>query len=324
LNLLFYFHLLSMAIIYSGLEVLKQPRVVASRPLVSLVVRSYNESQYLDQVLTGVAAQTIPDGRAIEVLIVDSGSTDGTLEIAARHGTNVIPINKEDFTYGRSLNLGCEASTGEFIAILSGHCIPQKENWLFELLKPFQDPAVALTYGRQVGSAASKFSEARVFEKYYPDGPPSQGPAFCNNANSAVRKSIWRRFRFDESLTGLEDIDLGRKVVAAGFRIDYCPQSVVIHIHHESWPQVRRRYEREAIALRHIHPELHFTLIEAASCFASAVWKDFQALLRDKRPIKLLGEILHYRFNQFTGSWLGNRPHRELSAREKARYFFPS
>ena len=313
-----------MSIIYSGPALIQRPRAVASRPLATLVIRTYNEAQYLDCVLSQVAAQVIPGDRPIEVVVVDSGSTDATLEIAERHGAIIKPIRKEEFTFGRSLNIGCEAAIGEILVLVSGHCIPQDEDWLSELLKPFQDPAVALTYGRQVGGAASRFSEARVFEKYYPAGPASQGPAFCNNANSAVRKSIWRRFRFDESLTGLEDIDLGRKVVAAGFRIDYCPKSVVIHIHHETWPQVRRRYEREAITLRHIHPELHLTLLEAASCFASAVWKDFQALLRDKRSILLLGEILHYRFNQFTGSWLGNRPHRELSAREKARYFFPA
>jgi glycosyltransferase involved in cell wall biosynthesis len=313
-----------MSIIYSGPALIERPRAVAPRPLASLVIRTYNEAQYLDYVLSQVTVQVIPGARPIEVVLVDSGSTDGTLEIATRHGAIVKKIRKEEFTFGRSLNIGCEAAAGEILVLVSGHCIPQDEDWLSELLKPFRDPSVAVTYGRQVGDAASRFSEARVFEKYYPAGPASQGSAFCNNANSAVRKSIWRRFRFDESLTGLEDIDLGRKVVAAGFRIDYCPQSIVIHIHHESWPQVRRRYEREAIALRHIHPELHLTLWEAAMCFVSALWKDFQALLREKRNFLLLGEILHYRFNQFTGSWLGNSPHRELSAREKARYFFPA
>jgi rhamnosyltransferase len=313
-----------VSIIYSGPALIERPSAVPSRPLASLVIRAYNEARYLERVLTQVAVQVVPGGRPLEVVVVDSGSTDGTLEIAMRHGALIKPIRKEDFTFGRSLNIGCEAATGEFLVLVSGHCIPENEDWLGELLKPFQDPAVAITYGRQVGDAASKFSEARVFEKYYPDGPASQGPSFCNNANSAVRKSIWRRFRFDESLTGLEDIDLGRKVVGAGFRVAYCPKSVVIHIHHESWPQVRRRYEREAIALRHIHPELHLSLLEASQCFSSAVWKDFQALLRDTRSLILIGEILHYRFNQFLGSWLGNRPHRELSAKEKARYFFPA
>jgi rhamnosyltransferase len=313
-----------MAIIYSGPALTQRPHAVASRPIASLVIRTYNEERYLDRVLGQVSVQVVPNGRPIEVVLVDSGSTDGTLDIARRRGALVKPIRKEEFTFGRSLNIGCDAATGEFLVLVSGHCIPENENWLGELLKPFDDPAVAITYGRQIGGAASKFSEARVFEKYYPDGPPSQGPAFCNNANSAVRKSIWRRFRFDESITGLEDISLGRKVVAAGFRIAYCPKSAVLHIHHESWPQVRRRYEREAIALRHIHPEFHLTLREAFHCFISAIFKDFHALLRDKRSTTLVGEILLYRFNQFTGSWLGNRPHRELSAREKARYFFPN
>lgn len=313
-----------MSIVYSGPGLIKCPRDVAERPLASLVIRTYNEARYLDRVLSQVAVQVIPGGRPIEVVVVDSGSTDGTLEIAGRHGAMIRSIQKEAFTFGRSLNIGCETAAGEILVLVSGHCIPQDAHWLSELLKPFQDPAVALTYGRQVGDASSKFSEGRVFEKYYPAEAASQGPAFCNNANAAVRKSIWRRFRFDESLTGLEDIDLGRKVVAAGFRIDYCPKSVVIHIHHESWPQVRRRYEREAIALRHIYPQLHLTIWEAAICFVSAVCKDLQALRREHRHFLLLGEILHYRFNQFTGSWLGNRHHRELSAREKARYFFPA
>jgi len=222
------------------------------------------------------------------------------------------------------LNLGCAEAAGEFLVLISGHCLPVGDNWLGELLQPFADPAVAMTYGRQVGDESTKFSESRVYEKYYPEDKARQGPAFCNNANAAVRRSIWRRFRYDETLTGLEDIELGRRVVSAGFRIDYAPRAVVRHIHEETWPQVRRRYEREAIALRHIHPELHLSAWEAAGCFVSAIWKDFQSLLRTTKPVTTIGEIIHYRFNQFIGSWLGNRPHRELSAREKARYFFPT
>jgi GT2 family glycosyltransferase len=231
---------------------------------------------------------------------------------------------KEEFSFGRALNIGCAAANGEFLVLISGHCLPTDESWLEELLRPFSDPRVAMTYGRQIGDETTKFSEARVFEKYYPDGPASQGPAFCNNANAAVRRSIWRRFRYDEDLTGLEDIELGRRIVDSGFRVAYAPKAIVRHIHDESWPQVRRRYEREAIALRHIHPELHLSAWEAATCFTSAMWKDIQAILREKRPMSLITEIFHYRLNQFVGSWLGNRPHRELSAREKARYFFPA
>ncbi len=314
-----------MSINYSGTSLAERTKaILVQPPLATLIIRTYNEAKHLGALLQSVAVQQVASGRPIDVVVVDSGSQDGTDTIALECGAHVLGIAKESFSYGRALNLGCAAAEGEFLVVISGHCLPADENWLEELLKPFSDPSVAMTYGRQVGDNSTKFSEARVYEKYYPEKRSSQGPAFCNNANAAVRRSIWRRFRYDEELTGLEDVELGRRVVSAGFRIDYAPRAVVRHIHDETWPQVRRRYEREAIALRHIHPEMHLTSWEAATCFMSAVWKDFQVLLRTTLPINTLGEIILYRFNQFVGSWRGTRPHRELSKREKERYFFPT
>ncbi len=296
-----------------------------ARPSASIVIRTYNEAKHLREVLSALGVQVRANGGADhEIIVVDSGSTDGTPEIAAAAGATVLTIGKHEFTYGRALNRGCEAARAEFLVILSGHCIPADPNWLSALLQPFNDPHVAITYGRQVGGEGTKFSEARVFAKYYPDGAASQGPAFCNNANCAVRKSIWRRFRYDESLSGLEDLALGKQVQRAGFRCDYVPAAAVQHIHNESWGQIRRRYEREAIALRHIFPELHFHLFDAAKCFFAAVAGDVAAKLRRESSSGGISEIISYRFNQFYGSWLGHRAHRELSEREKYRYFFPS
>jgi rhamnosyltransferase len=311
-------------IIYSGTSLAERAKsLLVQPPLASLVIRTYNEAKHLGHLLQSVEVQQVVSGRPVDVVVIDSGSQDGTDDIALKHGAHLLRISKEEFSYGRALNLGCAAAEGEFLVVISGHCLPANEIWLEELLRPFSDPAVAITYGRQVGDDSTKFSEARVYEKYYPEKRASQGPAFCNNANAAVRRSIWRRFRYDEELTGLEDIEFGRRVVSAGFRIEYAPRAVVRHIHDETWQQVRRRYEREAIALRHIHPEMHLTAWEAATCFTSAVWKDCQALFRHPMPVTNLGKIIRYRFNQFVGSWLGNRPHRELSKREKERYFFP-
>ena len=296
-----------------------------ARPSASIVIRTYNEAKHLPGVLSALGVQAKANGGTDhEIIVVDSGSTDGTPDIAAAAGARVISISKEEFTYGRALNRGCEAARAEFLVILSGHCIPADPNWLSALLQPFNDPHVAITYGRQIGGEGTKFSEARVFAKYYPDGDPSQGSAFCNNANCAVRKSIWRRFRYDESLSGLEDLAVGKQVQRAGFRCDYVPSAVVEHIHDESWGQIRRRYEREAIALRHIFPELHFHLFDAAKCFFAAVAGDVAAKLRRGSSSGGISEIIPYRFNQFYGSWLGHRSHRELSEKEKYRYFFPS
>ena len=294
------------------------PSPIAS---VSLVVRTHNEGRYLDRVL---AAAKGCGPVLTEIVVVDSGSDDATLDIAKAHGAKIVCIEKAEFSFGRSLNLGCAASRGEVVVFLSGHCIPADQSWLANLLEPFLDPQVAGVYGRQIGGEGTKFSEARVFEKYYPPNEPSQGAAFCNNANAALRRSVWNRFKFDEQLTGLEDIALGKKITEAGFRIAYAPEAGVIHLHHESWAQVRRRYEREAIALRHINPGLHLSLLEACACFVSACFFDLCAAIKGRKEISKAREIVLYRLHQFWGSWLGSRAHRELGAREKLTYFFPS
>jgi GT2 family glycosyltransferase len=183
---------------------------------------------------------------------------------------------------------------------------------------------VGATYGRQLAALDSKFSEERVFEKYYPPQKASQAPFFCNNANCAVRRSIWKRFRYDEQLSGLEDMDFGIKLVSAGFEIGYVPEAVVTHIHRENWDQVRRRYEREAIALRSIMPELHLGSLEASYCFFAAVGADIMASSRKGTLFQHLVSIVKYRYNQFRGSYSGSRPHRVLGEKERSRYFFPN
>lgn len=298
--------------------------LISPAPLASVIVRTFNEARHLPRALAQLTAQIVPSpDPALELIVVDSGSTDGTPEIARRAGARVLTISREEFTFGRSLNLGCESARGEFLVFISGHCIPLASTWLEELLSPFQNPAVGLVYGRQVGGSSTKFSEARVFAKYYPPDAPSQSSSFCNNANAALRRSLWRRFRFEEDLTGLEDLAMGKKLAHAGFTVSYASLAVVQHLHEESWPQVHRRYEREAIALQAIQPNLQFHARDAVLCFTSAVWSDLRAAFR-ARSLGALPGILAYRWNQFHGAWCGHRVHRKLSQREKLRYFYPS
>ena len=107
--------------------------------------------------------------------------------------------------------MGCEAARGEILVFVSGHCIPENKEWLRHLLAPFSDPEVAITYGRQIGGEETKFSEHRIFAKYFPDTEePSQGEIFCNNANAALRRDDWAAQPFDEKLTGLEDMAMAK------------------------------------------------------------------------------------------------------------------
>jgi rhamnosyltransferase len=290
--------------------------------LVSIIVRTYNEERYLDRLLTAIAEQEVDFDH--EVLLVDSGSSDDTLRIALRHGTKVLSIPKQDFSFGRSLNRGCAAAGGECLVFVSGHCVPVDNQWLARLVAPIRDQRVALTYGRQLGGHESKFSEKQLFAKFYPELSriPQEG-FFCNNANAAVRRDLWERHRFNEELTGLEDLFLGQALVRAGQRIGYVANATVHHFHHESWPTVRRRYEREAIAMQHIMPEIQITALDFVRYFFSAVRHDLGDLAKSGARIRDVQEVILFRFMQFWGSYRGNHEHRQLSRQRKEMYFYP-
>jgi glycosyltransferase involved in cell wall biosynthesis len=143
-------------------------------PETSIIVRTFNEAQHMRPLFESFSIQS---NRDFEVIVVDSGSFDGTRELADELADRVIRIAKHDFTFGFSLNTGIEAARGRFCAIVSAHTIPTDENWLEALIAPLRDDeSVAMTYGRQTGLASSKFSEAEDFERLFGPRPPRRAP----------------------------------------------------------------------------------------------------------------------------------------------------
>lgn len=292
--------------------------------LASIVIRTYNEERYLDRLLSRIAEQK-SDIVDIETVIVDSGSTDSTLEIAKRYNCHITHISKKDFTFGRSLNVGCEFASGDFLVFVSGHCIPAADDWVHELVKPLVLGLAEYTYGRQLGIETSKFSELQLFKKFFPSYSmiPQVG-FFCNNANAAITRKAWQRYRFNEDLTGLEDMYLAKQLVSDGGKVAYVATAPVYHIHDESWLQVRTRYEREAIALQKIMPEIHFHLTDFLRCFFSGLLNDFSVAMSEKQLTKKAFEIFMFRLMMYWGTYRGNHEHRKLSAEMKRKYFYPS
>lgn len=290
----------------------------------SIVIRTLNESKHLPELLEGIRTQDT-DGLDTEVVVVDSGSTDGTLDIARSYAATIVHIERRDFSFGRSLNLGCRASTGEYLVFISGHCIPVETHWLRELLEPLRSGAAVYSYGRQVGGESSRFSEKQLFRKYFPEVSriPQTDSIFVNNANSALVKSIWEEHPFDEELTGLEDMELAKRLVSKGYRIAYVASAPVYHLHDESWGQVRRRYERESIALQSIMPEVHLRVSDVFRYYVSAVLLDTGAAFEERQRPSIFRDILLFRLMQFWGSYRGNHEHRRLSRAMKDKYFYP-
>lgn len=292
--------------------------------LVSLVIRTLNEARYLGELLEAVRQQeTGPFD--VEVVVIDSGSTDGTLEIAEKFGCTITHITREQFSFGRSLNMGCEVARGDILVLISGHCVPSDRNWLRELCQPIAEGHVAYSYGKQIGGPESHFSECRIFAKYFPDESkiPQDG-YFCNNANSAISRVAWQRYRFDEVVTGLEDMELAQRLHRDGGRIGYVASACVYHYHTESWKQVKRRFEREALALQKIMPQVHVRRRDLCRYIVTSIWNDWSRARRDGIFLGRALDIVRYRYCQYTGSFKGNHEHRVLSHAEKDKYFYPS
>ena len=296
-----------------------------SNQTVSIVIRTLNEARHLPDLLRAIQEQVLDDGLAVEVVVVDSGSTDRTLEIAQSFGCKIVHIDRRLFSFGRSLNWGCERACGDILVFISGHCVPVDRHWLARLCRPLRNGEASYSYGRQVGDDDSFFSERRIFAQYYPgESAVPQSGFFCNNANSALLTQVWRSNRFDEDLTGLEDMELAKRLTTMGHKIGYVAEAPVYHHHRESWAQVKRRFEREAIALQQIMPGVHLSRLDVARYFATSVLLDFRSAWQHDSFLPEWLNIVRYRWAQYSGSHKGNHELRRLSQSQKERFFYPS
>jgi rhamnosyltransferase len=289
----------------------------------SIIIRSYNEQKYIGYLLDLIFKQIYPED-LIEVVIIDSGSTDNTLDIIKNYPIKLVKIKPQEFTFGYSLNKGIEVASGDFLVLVSAHCLPVDNNWLKNLVEPFNDEKIALVYGKQRGKDTTKFSEHRIFESWFPEIEEiKQKNPFCNNANSAIRKSLWDKYHYDESLTGLEDLDWASNMFENGYTIVYQPYATVYHIHDETYTQVFRRYEREAIALKKIYGDIKFTLGDFLVLAGTNILTDIAAAISKRQFLKSIASIIRFRFSQFWGTYKGHNYKKIVSLDLKKKFYYP-
>lgn len=290
---------------------------------ISIIFRALNEEKYFEDALKACKKQKVGN-LTYEIILVDSGSTDGTLRIAKKYGCKIVNIPRSKFSFGRSLNWGCEVATGRNLVFISAHCIPKNDNWLINLVDPLDKNLAAYTYGRQIGSSNSKFSEKQLFAKYFPNNDRIQNnDFFVNNANSAIKKSVWEKYKFDEEVTGLEDMVLGQKLIDDFMKIGYVSSAVVTHIHEESLKQIKNRYYREALTLRVVLPEIQMSFFDFLRFTSAGIKNDFLKACKEKVLMKNLTSILTFRIMQFWGSFKGQNENKKITRAQKEAYYYP-
>jgi glycosyltransferase involved in cell wall biosynthesis len=232
-----------------------------------------NGARYLDEVLTMVRAQQVD--AEVEIMIVDSGSTDGSLEIAERHGATIHKIDKKDFSHGGTRNWMVGAARGEYVAFLTQDATPAHERWLAGLLEGFDlGDDVAAVFGPHIprpdASHMIKCEMERHFATWGDGGreidvqrlvrSPAELDAyrrfpgkwtFLSDVNCAIARWAWERIPYRE-VPYAEDQLLGRELIEVGYAKVYNPQAAVIHSHDYPPVQFFQRYFDEFRSLREV------------------------------------------------------------------------
>jgi len=216
----------------------------------SIIIPTLNAGHLLADLVNRLRGQiTIPD----EIIVIDSSSTDNTVEVAKRLGCTTISIPRLEFNHGGTRNAAALEAKGDILVFLTQDALPVDHLFLGELLRPIIQENVAATYARQIPNATARAAEkfARAFN--YPDKAtlrtkndiPLLGikAYFFSNVASAIRKDVFlKNGMFRDDVIMNEDMLFCAKILKSGYSIKYCADSKVYHSHNYSPVQTFQRY----------------------------------------------------------------------------------
>ncbi|MDO8615951.1 MAG: glycosyltransferase family 2 protein [Dehalococcoidia bacterium] len=324
---------------------------MSQRPLASVIILTFNGERYLAEVLSAVFAQetTFP----FEVIAIDSGSSDRTLEILAGYPVKLHRIPNSEFNHGETRNLGARLAQGDFVAYLTQSATPAGDRWLQYLVDAFSPGAqVGAVYGRHIPRPGCDPMTKRDIEEFFkmmgPEDTPTarfikEGPegraeyeqnegiiGFYSDANSCLRKSVWEKIPY-QPLDYAEDQAFGRDILAAGYWKVYEPRAAVFHSHSYPLVQYFRRQFDEYRGLRiSIGYRQEGSIFRVVGGAARAGWIDAGHIRRQpySRPakVKWMGYAFAAEFARRFAGYLAAREERlpkrivrALSLEAKAR-----
>ena len=228
---------------------------------VSIVVLTKNGMPDITRCLTAVYSQR--GVYPVEVVVVDSGSTDGTLDIVKSFQVRLRQIPPASFHHARTRNFAAGLTAGEILVFLSQDAIPNSDHWLEALITNFDDPRVGAVYGRQVPMPDSSLERKDTFDVLYGDQRIVKDPAHRNglgyrfyhfsNVNAAIRRSVWEATSFPEDLKVFEDLGIAKRILDKGWKIVYEPESCVFHSHNYTTTGLLKRYFDIGYTLKLLH-----------------------------------------------------------------------
>ncbi len=219
--------------------------------MISILIPVKDGGEDLRRLLEGIAAQRI--GSTVEVVVVDSGSADGSPALARAHGARVHEIPPAEFNHGGTRNLAAGLARGDVLVFVSQDAVPAGDGWLAALVEPLlADETLAGSYGRQIAHPGARPPERFFLDFLY--GPEARvqrasGPhelsmatTLFSNVNSAIPRRVFASSRFVDDIIMSEDQEWSRRVLLAGHGLAYVPAAAVHHSHPYTLRQAFRRF----------------------------------------------------------------------------------
>ena len=285
------------------------------RILVSIIILAKNGETYFRQLLEQLYCQNGID-RA-EVIIIDSGSSDNTLNIAADFPeAKLVEIHPSEFGHGKTRNFGAAMARGEFLVFLPQDATPFGSDWLTNLLRPFDNAQVAGVFGRQIARADASSMESFFLSRTYHDQAEikvlghgedtSLARCFFSTVSGAIRAATWNKHPFREDIIMSEDQAWAKEIMRFGLAIAYQPDAKVLHSHQYSIASIFRRNFDSGYSIRQIF----------AGATGITPWKAIENLAREAVFVARHGSIVDwlrlvpYEIARHSGFWLGLRADR--------------
>lgn len=219
---------------------------------ISIIILTKNAGESFTTLLQRLSSQKLAGN--YEIIVLDSGSTDSTLEIARSFPTRITRIKPEEFHHGRTRNLGAELASGNILVYITQDALPLHDSWLHKLTQDVNQPRVAMVIGRQIPWPDTKPPEKFFYSYYFPehkievvrDAPDYyRDNMFISNVNSAISREAWKKLRFSGSIALAEDKEFAKRALLDGWKIVYQPEATVYHAHDFT---LRSLYERAVLS----------------------------------------------------------------------------
>jgi rhamnosyltransferase len=227
--------------------------------VISVLIPVKNGGEDLRRCLERVRAQRVD--AETELIVVDSGSTDGSVELARSFGAIVFEIPPDRFDHGATRNYAAARARGDRLVFTSQDAYAEHDDWLARLVSHLDQERVAGVYGRQLAHHHASPPEEYFLDFLY--GPQSRVQAIgvngdgismtttlFSNANAAIRREVWERFPFAEDLIMSEDQEWSRRVLLDGYRLVYDAQAAVRHSHDYTLGAAFKRFFDSGVSSR--------------------------------------------------------------------------